>query len=76
MPTIHGVNASPFVRKVRVAMLEKGLDYDLEPVMPIGVSDEFKKLSPLGKIPVQTSRSTSVSGVGGVSGASEKALRN
>jgi glutathione S-transferase len=52
MPTIHGVNASPFVRKVRVAMLEKGLEYDLEPVMPIGVSDEFKKLSPLGKIPV------------------------
>ena len=52
MPTIHGVNASPFVRKVRVAMVEKGLDYDLEPVMPIGVSDEFKKLSPLGKIPV------------------------
>ena len=51
-PTIHGVNASPFVRKVRVAMLEKGLEYDLEPVMPIGVSDEFKKLSPLGKIPV------------------------
>lgn len=52
MPTIHGVNASPFVRKVRVAMAEKGLEYDLEPVMPIGVSDEFKKLSPLGKIPV------------------------
>jgi glutathione S-transferase len=52
MPTIHGVNASPFVRKVRVAMLEKGLEYELEPVMPIGVSEEFKKLSPLGKIPV------------------------
>ena len=52
MPTIHGVNASPFVRKVRVAMEEKGLAYELEPVMPIGVSDEFKKLSPLGKIPV------------------------
>jgi glutathione S-transferase len=51
-PTIHGVNASPFVRKVRVAMLEMGLEYHLEPVMPIGVSDEFKKLSPLGKIPV------------------------
>jgi glutathione S-transferase len=52
MPTIHGVNASPFVRKVRVAMQEKNLSYELEPVMPIGVSDEFKKLSPLGKIPV------------------------
>ena len=52
MPTIHGVNLSPFVRKVRVAMAEKGLEYDLEPVMPIGVSDEFKQLSPLGKIPV------------------------
>jgi glutathione S-transferase len=52
MPTIHGVNASPFVRKVRIAMEEKGLAYELEPVMPIGVSEEFKKLSPLGKIPV------------------------
>ncbi len=52
MPKVHGVNASPFVRKVRVALAEKGIDYELIPVMPMGVSDEFKKISPLGKIPV------------------------
>lgn len=51
MPRIHGVNASPFVRKTRVVLLEKGIDYELIPVMPIGVSEEFKKISPLGKIP-------------------------
>jgi glutathione S-transferase len=52
MPTVMGVNASPFVRKVRVALAEKGIAYDLEPVIPFNVSAEFKKLSPLGKIPV------------------------
>ena len=48
---IHGVNASPFVRKVRVVLVEKGIDYELVPVMPIGVSAEFKQISPLGKVP-------------------------
>ncbi len=52
MRRVHGVGASPFVRKVRVALAEKGLDYELEPVFPFGVSAEFKKISPLGKIPV------------------------
>lgn len=49
---VHGVGASPFVRKVRVALAEKGLDYELEPVFPFGASADFKKISPLGKIPV------------------------
>ena len=52
MPKIYGVIASPFVRKVRIALAEKGVEYEIEPVMPMGVSDEFKKISPLGKIPV------------------------
>jgi glutathione S-transferase len=52
MPILHGVNLSPFVRKVRFALAEKGITVDQEPVVPFGVSDEFKKLSPLGKIPV------------------------
>lgn len=52
MRKVHGVGASPYVRKVRVALAEKGLDYELEPVFPFGVSAEFKKISPLGKIPV------------------------
>jgi glutathione S-transferase len=51
MPILHGVNASPFVRKVRVAAAAKGIQYELNPVMPMGVSDEYKQKSPLGKIP-------------------------
>ncbi len=49
---IHGVSPSPFVRKVRVAMAEKGLDYELVHVMPGNVPESFKKISPLAKVPV------------------------
>ena len=52
MPTVFGINASPFVRKVRVFLAEKGIAYNLDPVIPVNVSDDFKKMSPLGKIPV------------------------
>lgn len=52
MPVIHGVSASPFVRKVRVAMLEKGLAYELAPVMPGNVPPSFRRISPLEKVPV------------------------
>jgi len=51
MPTVLGVNASPFVRKVRVALAEKGIPYDLVPVFPQAADEEFRKISPLGKIP-------------------------
>jgi glutathione S-transferase len=50
-PSLHGVNASPFVRKTRVALAEKGIDYELIPVMPMGQTEEYLKISPLGKIP-------------------------
>ncbi len=52
MPTLHGANLSPFVRKVRVALAEKGIAYESVPTIPFGASPEFLKLSPLGKIPV------------------------
>jgi glutathione S-transferase len=52
MLKIHGASASPFVRKVRVALAEKGLPYEQIPVVPFGLSEEFKRISPLGKIPV------------------------
>ncbi|MBW2279175.1 MAG: glutathione S-transferase family protein [Deltaproteobacteria bacterium] len=50
MPVVHGVNLSPFVRKVRVALTEKGIAYELKPVLP--ASDEFEPMNPLKKIPV------------------------
>jgi glutathione S-transferase len=52
MITVIGANASPFVRKVRVFLAEKGVDYTLEPLFPFGPNPEFRKISPLGKIPV------------------------
>ena len=51
MPTVFGVNASPFVRKVRVALAEKNVPYELNPVFPQAQDEEFRKLSPLGKVP-------------------------
>ena len=54
MGVLHGAIVSPFVRKVRVALAEKGIEYDSDPVVPFGVSDEYKKMSPLGKIPCYT----------------------
>lgn len=51
MRIVYGANGSPFVRKVRVALDEKGLPYQQEQIIPINVSPEFRKISPLGKIP-------------------------
>jgi glutathione S-transferase len=49
---VIGGNVSPFVRKVRVALAEKGIDYELEGVNPFAPPDGFREISPLGKIPV------------------------
>jgi len=49
---VIGVGLSPFVRKVRVILAEKGLEYEHDPMLPIGVSDEHKQKHPMGKVPV------------------------
>lgn len=51
MRVVYGVNASPFVRKVRVFLAEKGLEYQLDPVIPGQAPPDYRKMSPLGKIP-------------------------
>ncbi len=51
MATVYGAGLSPFVRKVRVALAEKNLPYEHDPVVPFNVSPEYKAISPLGKIP-------------------------
>lgn len=60
MITLHGSPASPFVRKVRVVLAEKGLEYTLDPVMPFIPNPEFRKMSPLGKIPAMTDEGKSL----------------
>jgi glutathione S-transferase len=49
---LYGSSLSPFVRKVRVVLAEKGLDYSLEQINPFAPPDWFIAISPLKRIPV------------------------
>jgi glutathione S-transferase len=51
---VIGAGMSPYVRKVRAVLAEKGLAYAHEPLMPFGPNPEYRKLNPLGKIPTLT----------------------
>jgi len=46
-----GAGLSPFVRKCRVLLAEKEIAYEHDPMAPFGVSDEYKRMHPQGKIP-------------------------
>ncbi|HTK80422.1 MAG TPA: glutathione S-transferase family protein [Rhizomicrobium sp.] len=48
---VYGGALSPFVRKVRVVLVEKGLEYSLEPINPFQPTAEFLAISPLKKMP-------------------------
>ncbi|MHA6493670.1 glutathione S-transferase family protein [Pseudomonas borbori] len=50
--TLYGAPLSPFVRKVRLVLAEKGIAYQLEVVLPFGQQpDWYRELNPLGRIP-------------------------
>src|SRR5690349_16513262 len=49
---IIGSFVSPYVRKVLAAMNLKGLPYEVDPITPFFGNDEFRRLSPLCRIPV------------------------
>jgi glutathione S-transferase len=49
--TVFGAPLSPFVRKVRLLLAEKGLDYQLDIVLPFGQPAWYRDLNPLGRIP-------------------------
>ena len=55
MRILYGAPPSPFVRKVRVVLAEKGIPYTCEPVLhhmfPPSFNRVSKAISPLGKIP-------------------------
>lgn len=52
MIRIHGHPLSPFVRKTLLALEIKGIDYELNVVVPGSPDPAFRAMSPLGKIPV------------------------
>lgn len=50
---VHGTPLSPWVRRLILFIEEKGLDFELVNVVPLGDPDpNFLKISPLGKVPV------------------------
>jgi glutathione S-transferase len=52
MLKIHGVPFSAHTRKVIITALEKGVSYELIPVVPLSPPKGWDELSPLGLIPV------------------------
>jgi glutathione S-transferase len=62
---LYGAPLSPFVRKVDVVLREKGIEFEAENVnMP--VSDSFREISPLGRMPALRDRDISAEGPEGV----------
>jgi glutathione S-transferase len=50
---LYGVGGSPFVRKARVVLEEKGIPYETEPMVSVSPkTPELLALHPMGKIPV------------------------
>lgn len=60
MLTLYGHPLSPFVRKVIVALKEKGLNYDHVLTRPGEPAPEYRAISPTGKIPAITDGDFSV----------------
>ncbi len=58
---IIGSYVSPYVRKVLACMNLKRLDYEVDPITPFFGNDEFRRLSPLCRIPVLVDGDFSVS---------------
>ena len=49
---LYGAMLSPFVRKVRMILALKNIDYEIDTnVSPLGVPEGYEKIHPLKKIP-------------------------
>lgn len=49
---VIGNHVSPYARKVLVALDIKGVDYEVDPIVPFYGTDDFTAVSPLRRIPV------------------------
>jgi glutathione S-transferase len=59
--TIIGSYVSPYVRKVLACMNLKGLSFEVDPITPFYGNEEFRRLSPLCRIPVLVDGDFSIS---------------
>ncbi len=53
---VIGSYLSPYVRKVLVSLVLKGIPYRIDPIVPFFGNDDFSRLSPLRRIPVLIDR--------------------
>lgn len=72
MITVHGSPISPFVRKVLVCLMEKGIDHEVNPVSPFPAPESHLKISPLGKIPALTDGDIAIPDSSAICGYLEK----
>jgi glutathione S-transferase len=49
---LYGANGSPFFRKARVVLEEKGIPYETENLIPVPKTPALLALNPMGKIPI------------------------
>ncbi|MBL4620977.1 MAG: glutathione S-transferase family protein [Immundisolibacteraceae bacterium] len=61
MSKLIGAALSPFVRKVRVYLDERGIGFESAHMVPGGDDPAFRKISPLGKIPAYQDDQVAVS---------------
>jgi glutathione S-transferase len=52
MTRIVGSYLSPYVRKVLAVLDIKGIDYEVDPIVPFFGGEDFAKISPLRRVPV------------------------
>ena len=57
---VIGSFLSPYVRKVLVFLELKGIEYEVDPIVPFFGDDRFAKLSPIRRIPVLTDDRTTL----------------
>lgn len=62
---VYGLKGSPFVRKVQVALAEKGVPYDFEMASPFPAPPWFAEISPAKRIPVLRDRAVGAEGAAG-----------
>jgi glutathione S-transferase len=49
---LYGASRSPFFRKARIVLEEKGIPYEVEGLVPVPKTPELLALHPMGKIPI------------------------
>lgn len=50
-PVLYGAPLSPFVRKVRLLLEFKGIEYDSKMIVPYATPDGYEALNPLKRVP-------------------------